>query len=190
MRLKGRMKARDVIIYFLICLATAVSLLCFSCESESLDKSASFVIIGSNPKTPSEYEISRTRPVLHYWTSEESFIKNADWQIELDSSKSKDLYKTLEKMLSSKKEVTTVYRPSLDMSFSMGEQQTVQGDENIPVSDSEIFISNVIYKKNCGKIINKIVIGGSDIIRVDEKYYKVNNKEVIRVNQIIKEITR
>ena len=93
-------------------------------------------------------------------------------------------------MLSSKKEVTTVYRPSLDMSFSMGEQQTVQGDENIPVSDSEIFISNVIYKKNCGKIINKIVIGGSDIIRVDEKYYKVNNKEVIRVNQIIKEITR
>ncbi|MBQ3946514.1 MAG: hypothetical protein II670_13065 [Alphaproteobacteria bacterium] len=178
------MKAKTAIILFSILVVVAISLILIHTKEEILKESESIVIIGENPDAASAYEISY-KCIPRFWSTEEDFIKNADWQIELDLTKSRELYAPIKRMLSSKKEITTVYRPVFDMSFLTGEQTNTSMGERIPVTDSDILIFYILYKKRDGKIVNKMLIGGSNIIRIDEKYYEVDTRKKMKVNNMI-----
>lgn len=180
-------KAVVAFVAFLFCIFVSGLFALIFCKSETFDDTESFVILGENENVVNKHGSSKScTPFPKYWQTEQEFVENSDWQVVVGASESKRLYKEIKKMLSTKKEITTMYMPVLDMSFLTGKKPDVKAEKGIPVSDSNIFISYVVYRKKNEQIMEKLLIGGSNIIRLDEKYFEVDPKKKSRVYHIIK----
>ena len=75
--------------------------------------------------------------------------------------------------------------PVLDLSFLSNDQKDNDKEQIINVSDSLIFINYILYKKIDGEIVSKLIMGGSNIIRIDEKFYEVNIKKMHKLYDLV-----
>ena len=178
-------KTKIKIASVLVCLATLFFVSSWILNrQENFENPESIIIVSKRPEEISKSELRKTcrLPVVY---TEEEFLDVADLRIELDEVETKKMYKAIRDVVSTKKVIATISMPVLDLSFLSNDQKDNDKEQIINVSDSLIFINYILYKKIDGEIVSKLIMGGSNIIRIDEKFYEVNIKKMHKLYDLV-----
>ena len=179
-------KAKIKIASVLVCLAALffVSFWILN-KQENFENPESIIIVCKRPEEIPKSELRTICILPNGVYTEKEFLDVADLRIELDEVETKKMYKAIRDVVSTKKEITTISMPVLDLSFLSNDQKDNDKEQIINVSDSLIFINYILYKKIDGEIVSKLIMGGSNIIRIDEKFYEVNIKKMHKLYDLV-----
>ncbi len=118
------------------------------------------------------------------FVNEDTFVQESTKKVLLNKKETKDLLGETNKSFSTKKRITELPEFAMDLSFLMDEPVNPP-----PVSDTLLRIRYVIHLTKNEKIVKKIILGADDIIRINDKYYRVDKTELKRIASYIEKIS-
>ncbi len=118
------------------------------------------------------YEAYALRYPIPY-TNEEVFVKYAKKRCKLNPIESNIIYKEIKNLVAENDIVTELPGHIIDMSWFTNEPDNEILQQYYPVSDADVVIKCIIFLEDDDNY-KKILVGETDLIRVDENYYRVN----------------
>lgn len=118
------------------------------------------------------------------YVNDDLFVQESTKKVSLNTKETKDLLRESKKSFATKKRITELPEFALDLSFLTDEPVTPP-----PVTDSLLKIRYVIHIIRNENIVKKIILGADDIIRIDDKYFRVDKSELRNMASYIEKIS-